>query len=228
MINKLKKMKINIENEDSSYEYNGTIVPRVTHILQTFNEDDRLMYWANSLGFRRIKYKDALNRAATIGTHIHNGIEKYIETNSYLVIDDIHSNARHENFSEIDNGIRSFIEWYDDISKSNNIEIIDMEQKLVCCWFGGTYDCLIKINGKIYLMDFKSSNHVSYKYFLQLSAYIYMLKLIKNIDVEGCIVLQVDKNEIAYEEYVLDFAVAEHKYFINQCTRAPIFYYAAR
>ena len=75
MIEKLEKMKLEIEPEESNYIFEGKVVPRVTKILQTFNDDDRLMYWANGLGWRRIKYKDALNRAATIGTHIHNGIE---------------------------------------------------------------------------------------------------------------------------------------------------------
>ena len=220
MINKLKKMNIDIENKESDYKYNGATVPRVTQILQTFNNDDRLMYWANSLGFRRTKYKEALNKAATIGTHIHNGIEKYLEEKSYLILDDIHSSAGYENYSEIDNGIRSFIKWYDDVSKSNNIEILSMEQKLVCPWFGGTYDCLAKINGKIYLIDFKSSNHVGYKYFLQLAAYRYMLSTMNNINIDGCIVIQVDKQEIEYEEYLLDFSIKEHLDFINHCTES--------
>jgi hypothetical protein len=212
MLEKLDKMDIKLEYKDSDYKYNGAIVPRVTQILSSFNDDDRLMYWSNSLGFRRIKYKDALNKAAGIGTSIHNGIEHFLEYNSTeeIILD----------YSETYYGVQSFIEWYNDVSKNNIIEIIDMEQKLVCPWFGGTYDCLAKINGKTYLIDFKSSNHVGYKYFLQLAAYRYMLKTTRNIDLDGVIILQVDKKEVEYEEYVLDFSIKEHNDFILQCTES--------
>ena len=43
-----------------------------------------------------------------------------------------------------------------------------------------------------------------------------MLSL-QGIEIEGCIILQVDKKKPSYEEYVLDFNNQEHKTFIDLC-----------
>ena len=90
---------------------------------------------------------------------------------------------------------------------------------MTCKWFGGTYDLLVKINGRLFLVDFKTSNHVTEKYFLQLAAYVYMLAL-KGIFVEGVIVLQLSKEVSEFNEYILDFSYPNHFSFMENCTRA--------
>ena len=67
-------------NDKSNRYYNseGISVPRVTEILSSMIHNDSLMYWANSLGFRGLKYKDELNKAADIGTNAHFAIEMYL------------------------------------------------------------------------------------------------------------------------------------------------------
>ena len=79
---------------------------------------------------------------------------------------------------------------------------------------------LVEINGKKYLIDFKTSNHVGYKYFLQLAAYRYILRTEHNIEIDGCIVLQLDKKTSSFKEFVLDFSNIEHFAYINNCERA--------
>ena len=39
-----------------------------------------------------------------------------------------------------------------------------MEETITCPYFGGTYDFLVEINGRNWLIDFKTSNHIGYKY----------------------------------------------------------------
>ena len=202
----------NLLTEDR-YFYNNNPVPRVTELLSEIHEE-YLMLWANSLGFRRRRYKDELEMAAYIGTNVHEFIEQFLIKKEFNELTRVDT----EYFVKINNAVNSFIMWYSDVSKNNNIEILGMEQKLVCPWFGGTYDVLLKINGKIYLGDFKTSNHVGYKYFLQLTAYKYMLEYYYNTKIDGCLILQLDKNCVAYEEYFLDFSNIEHLNFINQCT----------
>ena len=41
-------------------------------------------------------------------------------------------------------------EWWDDINNGNEVELIFSEKSLLCKYFGGTLDCLLKINGKYY------------------------------------------------------------------------------
>lgn len=210
---------LNLENliKKSPYIYNGQVVPRVTELLSFMNED-YLMLWANSLGFKRKSYKKELEKAAFIGTNVHDSIELYLKNKIFNRLENNEFRSD-EVTNSINNGIESFMLWYKDVFEKNNVEIIGMEEELICPWFGGKYDMLMKINEKIFLVDFKTSNHISYKYFMQLAAYRYMLYTQKGININGCLILQVSKKEIAYEEYALDFSIKEHYDFIELCTR---------
>lgn len=210
-------MNPEINVTDSSYEYNGIVVPRTTHILSSMLHEEYLMQWANTIGlYKRKKYIDEREKAAYIGTCAHELIEDYMNNNTY----DINKfNIRDINeYNMVKNAIESYELWYNTIIQDNIVEILGMEQRLSCPWFGGTYDMLIKINGKVYLVDFKTSNHISYKYCLQVAAYKFMLNNYYNIRIDGAIILQLDKKSISFEEYVLDFSNNKHNEFINLCT----------
>lgn len=186
----------------NKYKYQDRYVPRVTTILSSMMHSDALMYWANNLGFKGIRYRDFMNEAAGIGTAAHSRIELFLK----------------EKLDCTDNiPYLGFKTWYDNIINGNNkIEVKGVEEHLTCKWFGGTYDALVTINDIYYLIDFKTSNHVTYKYFLQLAAYMYMLKE-KGIELGGVIVLQLNKEEIGFNEYLLDFRIPDHKQFIDNC-----------
>ena len=184
---------------------NGNFVPRVTEILSTMIHSDALMYWANSLGFKGIGYRATLNAAAKVGTVAHEAIELFLN----------------EKLETKDNvPFLGFIMWYNMlVDQGFDIQVIYTEHKIVCNWFGGTVDCLLSINGKLYLVDFKTSNHVTYKYFLQLAAYRFMLKNVEGININGVIVLQLDKDEPGFNEYILDLSIYDHLNFIDHCER---------
>ena len=42
----------------------------------------------------------------------------------------------------------------------NKVEYVYVEHKIVCKWFGGTLDALFKIDDRIFLIDFKTSNYI--------------------------------------------------------------------
>lgn len=202
----LNKVELPSINTKSSTYHNseGQKVPRVTEILSTMIHSDALMYWANSLGFKGMKYKTALNNAANIGTEAHNAIESFL-------IDKL------ESLNNIP--FLGFMMWYNIITQEKGIpiQVIYIEHSLSCQWFGGTLDGLLRIGSKIYLIDFKTSNHVTYKYFLQLAAYRYMIRILEGINIDGVIVLQLDKDEPGFNEYLLDFSNINHLEFINHC-----------
>lgn len=191
---------------DSSIYYNnkGKLVPRVTDILSSSMHGDALLLWANSLGFKKIRYRERLAYAANIGSKTHEAIDKYIK-----------SNIKSDNI-----GFLGFLLWFDNLKRNNIVKIISNEEKLICDYFGGTYDLLLQINNKVFLVDFKTSNRVTSKYFMQLAAYRYMLYNVKNINIDGCIILQLNKESPEYDEYVLDFSNLEHYNFIEYCARA--------
>ena len=200
-----------LRNVESDYYYNGIKVPRVTKIISKCIHNDGLMYWANNLGFKRQSYSKVLKSAAAIGTECHENIDKFLIDNSHMA-EDIMGDAR--------NAYNSFRRWYDDIQSYASVEVIYHEHPLVCKYFGGTLDGLYNINGRNYIVDYKTSNHVTYNYCLQIAAYIYMLREIHNITTDGAIILQLSKNSVGYNEYSLDFNNSADKRYIEECENA--------
>lgn len=183
------------------YEYNENPVPSVTQILSKCISEEYIANWANYLGFKHIKYKEKLEEAANIGTIGHNTVEKYLT-----------DGTESENTC-----YKSFRIWWDMINQNHKVSILGMEEKMILPYCAGTYDILVSIDDKVYLIDLKTSNHVGYKYFIQLAAYRHMLYKLKNINLDGCLILQLDKHTPSFEEYMLDFANPIHYNFIEHC-----------
>ena len=200
----LNDIDIKMNVKSSNYTFNGYKVPRVTEILGFIDTQD-LLGWANYMGLKHQKYRDIMNEASSIGTRAHNNIEKYLKGEKVVV-----QSTAYE----------GFLLWWNQITAENKVEVLGQEETLVCEYFGGTYDMLMSINGKVYLVDFKTSNHVGYKYFMQLAAYRYMLYRCKGISISGCIVLQLDKNIPGFQEYLLNFENKDEYDFIESCTRS--------
>lgn len=204
----------------SNYDKDNKKVPRVTHILSDMIHNDYLMKWSNSLGFKHINYTKYMSEAADKGTITHSCIEYFLNNNEDPDINKFISSYSMYTTDlniTINNTYNSFKQWWNIVNK-NEVEIVYVEKTLVCDEFAGTLDCLLKINNKYWLIDFKTSTHMNYKYCLQLAAYRDMLKRCENIEVDGCIVLKLNKDMIKFEEYVLDFSDPIHLKFINDCT----------
>lgn len=206
MIDRLLSIISDIDKSDVKvdkvrYTYEGIPVPSVTQILSKCIAKEYLIGWANYLGFKRIKYKDQVGLAASIGTNGHNAVEAYLRDGT-----------------ECDNTCyMSFRIWWDMLNKEHTVEIISMEEELVLPYCSGTYDILLKIDGRVFLVDLKTSNNVGYEYFIQLAAYRHLLYKVKNINIDGCLILQIDKEEPSFEEYALDFSNMDHYAFIEHC-----------
>lgn len=209
---------INVKCSESekwdTYNYYNKPVPRVSNILHDMIHEDYLLDWANGLGFRRQKHDVIRDLSAKKGTASHNLIEEFLETKIIKT-----------DFSDIDNDIRfavnnvyqGFISWYNMMKENCEIfEIIAIEKVLVCPYFGGTLDIQANINGKIFIIDLKTSNHMTYKYFMQLGAYTYMLQYHYDTPVNGIMILWLDKKKPRYNDYVLDASIPEHNAMISQ------------
>ena len=208
----LDSMIIDKSKLESDYYFDGAKVPRVTKIISRCIHNDGLMYWANSIGFKHQSYSKTLNEAAKIGTQCHNNIDSYLDDQSHKAPEDIMWSAR--------NAYNSFLKWFNDINSYAQVKVLMHEQPLICKYFGGTLDGLYDINGKIYIIDYKTSNHVTYNYCLQVAAYIYMLRETKNINVDGVIILQLSKKDVGYNEYSLNFDNPIDYQYIRDCEQA--------
>lgn len=197
-------------DDQNSYDYDGSKVPRVTAIISKCIHNDGLMYWANSLGFKHQSYSKTLQLAADIGTYAHNAIDMYLDNSDYEM------NSMETPF-ESRMAYQSFLKWFEEINKVAKVKVLMHEKTLVCKYFGGTLDGLYEINGRVYLIDYKTSNHVTERYTLQLAAYRYMLRELMDIHIDGCIVLQLSKSDVSYNEYVLNLDNDKDFQYMNWC-----------
>ena len=110
-----------------------------------------------------------------------------------------------EDRNKMNNAFLSFKRWWSIIAQ-NHYKIIFLEKTLVNNYFGGTLDMLIEINNRLYIVDFKTSNHFNYKYHLQTSAYRRLLYDNYRILVDGVIILKLSKVNILFQEQVLDLS----------------------
>ena len=134
----LDNIDVEMKVKSSSYSFNGHTVPRVTEVLG-FIDTQGLLGWANYMGLKRQKYSDIMNEASSVGTRAHNNIEKYLKGEKVTV-----KSIAYE----------GFLLWWKSLKENNKVEILGQEEPLACEYFGGTYDMLMSINGKIYLVDF--------------------------------------------------------------------------
>ena len=205
-----------IDIKESPYSYNGILVPRVTHILSEMIHDDYLMNWANYIGrYKKQNHNDVRSQSAHIGTEVHSAIEKYVSLN-YIETFELEDNVF--NRIKMKNAFYSFKQWWD-IIQMHNFKILFQEQPLVCKYYGGTLDMFIMIDGLKYLIDFKTSNHFNYKYHLQTAAYRRILYYEYGIDTDGILILKLSKNEIYFEEQLLDLRDYKTLDYINRCDR---------
>ena len=211
-LSSLAKNDIKGFNEYQSND--GVNVPRVTEVLSAMLHEDFLMKWSNSLGFKRISYDRFMRAAADKGTYSHYVIEqflKYGKTIKDCDIPDIYIDTVRSTFS-------GFRYWWKDLNDNHDVELVFSEEKLISNYFGGTCDCVLKVDGEYWLIDFKTSNHMNFKYCLQLAAYRDLLKTLRGIEISKTVVLLLDKTDGCYREYVLDLKDPTHLAYIDDCT----------
>lgn len=189
---------------ESPYEFNGRPVPRVTEVISKMIEEPSIVAWANSLGFKHQNYRKVRDKYAQIGSATHHAIETYLH-------------GQQVSIDTPQYPMQSFVVWWEEMKKVN-AQVLSTEQTLVCELYGGTYDFMMKANGKLYLIDFKTSNHITYKYWIQLAAYAKVLRD-QGINIDACLILQLSKYDVAFREYLLDLSFQPHREYLEICER---------
>ena len=191
-----------LREEWSYYSYNNLGIPRVSNILKQCENQEGLIQWAATVGRR--KYDYIRERAMSVGTIIHEIIDDYIINHLH----DKNYKINYDNYylyeasfkPSIDRAFNNFLLWLSNLEKTGNIleEIVGVEISVACPWFGGTIDAIFKINGRYYIIDFKSSKQISMSYLLQTAAYMWIINNgyapeLPHID--GIGIIRVDKNK---------------------------------
>lgn len=107
-------------------------------------------------GLHTVKKKEA----ADIGTEIHDWIESYIKNEG----------APMPRTKEAQIGVNAFLDWV----SANKVKFISSERLVYSKKhdYIGTLDIEAKVNGKLCLIDIKSSNAIYNTYYLQTAAYV--------------------------------------------------------
>jgi len=136
-----------------------------------------------------------LKEAGRIGTLAHIMIEEFIK-GGVVKLDDYTPNE----ISQAKTAYYAFYNWI----ANNNVEFHETELKLVSeqYQFGGTFDAICEVNGKLVICDWKTSNDVHTEFLIQLGAYRQLIQENLDYKIKGAILLKLDKEEKGvYEEH---------------------------
>lgn len=216
LLEKIKDLEIR-NSTKSNYSIDDKRVPRVTEILSAMMHEDNLMNWANGLGWKRISYRAFMKDAQDKGTYSHLAIEIFLRQGRIDLDTDLQI-PNQKIRDTVESCLDGFIQWWNELHKLHkNIKLIYLEETMINEYFGGTCDCLLQVDGEYWLLDFKTSNHMNYKYSLQLAAYRYLLKNTKNINISKCMILRLDKLNHFYETQEFNLSNKDHLNYIENC-----------
>jgi hypothetical protein len=155
---------------------NGEKVPGTTTITGRFGDKSALIPWAWKRGrdFPDEPLYGSRDKAAELGTIVHNMVEASIRGNDPMEIaDDLEKEiglGQTTDYEQVMSAFSAFQEWFE----SNNFEILSQEEQFVSetHLYGGTPDAIAK-DGKnrIVILDWKTSDGVYAEYLYQLAAY---------------------------------------------------------
>jgi hypothetical protein len=143
----------------------GIKVPGTTTIIGRFKESGALIAWAYGRGKEGLDLYESRDKAAELGTIVHDMVEQFIRGE-----DTLRPLMASDEDKAIDSAFGAFKEWFE----SNNFEVISQEEQMVSevHLYGGTPDAIAKDGkGRIVLLDWKTSNAIYSDHIWQLGAY---------------------------------------------------------
>lgn len=140
------------------------------------------------------KSDSAKDKGSQAHDYVEMFVKNYIETKQYQtqIIDD----------EEVRNSVERFYDW----AVKNNVEFIGSEVSVYSRkhWYGGSFDFICKINGKLLLGDFKSSKSIDDTYFAQCAGYIIAVEEHNNdIVFDGAVIVRstlAKESQVWYEK----------------------------
>ena len=185
-----KEYDLEYDDKAHSYKVEGVKVPSVTRVVDGCFPKD-LTHWALTIG--QEEYDKVINDALEIGNDTHQWIEHYINYG--------HACAEPEDY--ISKSVNAFLDW----TTEYNPEWVDAERKIYCdkYKYAGTVDAVAKINGRVCVIDFKTSKKVYKPYHLQVTAYAQAIKRMDGLRRWPLgIILRLDKETGEFEHKVFE------------------------
>jgi hypothetical protein len=110
-------------------------------------------------------HREFKEEAGAIGTLVHGFVEAHIKK----ILGERKKDPKKPVHPGALNGVNAFLHW----EANNKVEYVFSERKLVSIqhWFAGTLDILAVVNGKLTIVDLKTSSGVRDEYFIQTAGY---------------------------------------------------------
>lgn len=192
------------------YKVDGKIVYGVSSIVGIIDKP-KLIFWAvnqcidnlkamweagksydeieinNILETSKNIHTEKKNVSLTIGTFVHQWIEKYI---NYKL--GKNKAPKVPINKEIVNSIKAFLKW----EKENKVKWLESERKLysVEYEYAGTLDAEAMVNDELSIIDFKTSNEIYDENLLQVSAYLHAREEETKQDYKNIYIVRIGKN----------------------------------
>ena len=185
-----KEYDLEYDDKAHSYKVEGVKVPSVTRVVDGCFPKD-LTHWALSIG--QEEYDKVINDALEIGNDTHQWIEHYIK----------YGHACTEPEDYISKSVNAFLDW----TTEYNPEWVDAERKVYCdkYKYAGTVDAVANINGRIVVIDFKTSKKIYKPYHLQVTAYAQAIKRMDGLRRWPLgMILRLDKETGDFEQKVFE------------------------
>ena len=166
----------------------GKRIPGVTTVIGRFKESGALIRWAYNRGREGEELYESRDKAATAGTAAHELCERHIQGDVLVAGGEPTSLAREvanvpdEMWPLVWSSFQAYLAW----ERQTKLEIIDTERSLVSeLGYGGTYDAIGEIDGKLCLLDWKTSNAVYGDHIYPLGAYTALYEQHQNRKIDG-------------------------------------------
>ena len=144
----------------TGYEIDGLWYPRVTSIVSIKAKPALYKFYADQGSFKLAESIKA--KSADEGTLIHETIEAILAGNTVPV----------------PHSIKPAIDAFLEFKKNNEIVPMKVEERVISKnhWYAGTVDIIGQLNGRLGVLDIKTSNSIYRDYGLQTSAYVEAIK----------------------------------------------------
>ena len=195
-----KEYDLDYDDDAHSYKVDGVKIPSVTRLIDSCFPKN-LTNWAVTVGEE--EYHRILDEALDIGNQTHKWIEYYINNPHAWNITDGMRLKNDLRSKETLDSVKAFIRW----EKEFKPQWLDAERKVYCDRFkyAGTVDAVAKINGRVCVIDFKTSKKIYKPYHLQVAAYAQAIKRMAGLRQWPLgIILRLDKETGQYQQKVFE------------------------
>jgi len=205
-------------------------VPSVTWVVSKYPKGTEFYKWLAKMGWDE---SQAIKEAAgSKGSAIHKAIEELLAGET-VKMDGEYADVKTGDIRPLTveeyYAVMTFADWYEDLCSKHVVEVVSSE---ITVWndednYAGTVDIILRIDGRLIIVDIKSGQHIWPEYILQQSAYKRALDL-AGTEIAQIAILQVGfkRNKRGWKyttlEYDYELFLAAKKIWQHECSNVTV------